>query len=164
MANELAELFLEYSERKLVESTKKLTTCLDRLTEEQIWKRGGTHENAVGNLVLHLCGNMRQWIIHGVGQASDVRERDAEFVAMGGLGRAELITLFTETVEEAKGVIASLPRERLAEITTPQERTVSVLGAIYQVVGHVQEHVGQIILLTKQMVGTDLDLSIPRPR
>jgi hypothetical protein len=77
---------------------------------------------------------------------------------------AELITLFEATMSEAKGVIAAVPAERLVERITPQGRDVTVLEAIYQVVGHVQQHVGQIILVTKQMLETDLDLTMPRPR
>ena len=164
MAHEVAELFLEYSDRKLVELTKKLNICLERLSEEQIWARGGAHENAVGNLILHLCGNMRQWMIHGVGGAPDVRVRDVEFETTSGMSRTELIALFGGTVAEARAVLAALPRERMVESIHPQGREVSVLAAIYQVVGHVGEHVGQVILLTKQMVGTDLDLTMPRRR
>jgi uncharacterized damage-inducible protein DinB len=164
MTNQVGALFLEYSDRKLVELTKKLTACLERLSDEQMWARGGEHENAVGNLVLHLCGNMRQWIMHGVGGKADVRVRDAEFETASGMTRAELIGLFAATVEEARAVLAGVSHARLVEIIHPQGREVSVLGAIYQVVGHVGEHVGQIILLTKQMVGTDLDLTMPRRR
>ena len=80
------------------------------------------------------------------------------------MGRAELVALFTTTMDEVQSVIAAVPHERLVEIIHPQGRETSVLGAVYQVVGHVQEHVGQIILLTKQMVGTDLDLTMPRKR
>ena len=107
---------------------------------------------------------MRQWIMHGVGGAKDVRVRDAEFSANGGLSGAALMEMFASTVAEAHAVIASLPAGRLVEKTTPQKREVSVLEAIYQVVAHVEQHVGQVILLTKQMTGTDLDLTIPRPR
>ena len=135
-----------------------------KLTEEEIWRRHGAHENAVGNLVLHLCGNARQWIMHGVGGAPDVRVRDKEFSADGGISGAELIALFESTMNEAKNIIAAVPAERMVERVHPQGRDVSVLEAIYQVVGHVQQHVGQIILLTKQMLGTDLDLTMPRPR
>jgi len=141
-----------------------MEACLSRLTQEQIWERHGVHENAVGNLVLHLCGNMRQWVIAGVGGAVDVRVRDAEFSTDGGMNAGELMERFAGTVAEAREVIASLPAERLTERITPQGRDVSVLEAIYQVVGHVQQHVGQIILLTKQMTATDLDLTMPRPR
>jgi Protein of unknown function (DUF1572) len=164
MNNEIATLFLTYSHTKLESMTDNLRVCLGKLNDAQIWERHGAHENAVGNLVLHLCGNMRQWIIHGVGGVKDVRVRDAEFSADGGMTGAELMTLFEKTVNESKAVIAEVPAARLVERITPQGRNVSVLDAIYQVVGHVQQHVGQIILLTKQMTAKDLDLTIPRPR
>jgi len=164
MDSQIAALFLDFSGRKLEQMTKTLNACLDRLSDEQVWQRGGAHENAVGNLVLHLCGNMRQWIMHGVDRQPDVRVRDAEFSADGGMGRAELITLFGSTVAEAREILAKLPAERLTDRTNPQNGEVAVLDAIYQVVGHVQQHVGQIILLTKQMTATDLDLTMPRPR
>lgn len=141
-----------------------LNSCLEKLSEEQIWERNGAHENAIGNLVLHLTGNMRQWIMHGVGKAEDVRLRDEEFSTRSGMTPQQLQDHFAATVSEAKAVIAALPHERLMERATPQGRDVTVLDAIYQVVGHVQQHVGQIILLTKQMTGRDLDLTMPRPR
>ena len=164
MDSQIAALFLDFSGRKLEQMTTTLNACLNRLSDEQVWQRGGAHENAIGNLVLHLCGNMRQWIMYGVDRQPDVRVRDAEFSADGGMGRAELIALFGSTVAEAREVLAKLPAERLKDRTNPQHGEVAVLDAIYQVVGHVQQHVGQIILLTKQMAATDLDLSIPRPR
>jgi Protein of unknown function (DUF1572) len=156
--------FVDVSCRRLAMMTECLEVCLKKLTDDQVWQRQGAHENAVGNLVLHLCGNARQWVMHGVGGVLDVRVRDAEFSAGGGRSGAELIALFQSTMAEAKGVIAAVPAERLVERITPQGRDVSVLEAIYQVVGHVQQHVGQIILLTKQMTATDLDLTMPRPR
>jgi uncharacterized damage-inducible protein DinB len=164
MDNAIAALFLDYSCKKLDAMTDNLRICLSKLTDAQVWERHGAHENAVGNLVLHLCGNMRQWIMHGVGGAKDIRLRDAEFSAMDGLSSTELMEKFAATVSEANRIIASVPAERLVERITPQGRDVSVLDAIYQVVGHVQQHVGQIILLTKQMTAKDLDLTMPRPR
>jgi uncharacterized damage-inducible protein DinB len=156
--------FLDVSCRRLGQMTEYLTACVKKLTDEQIWRRHGAYENAVGNLVLHLCGNARQWIMHGVGGAPDVRVRDKEFSAEGGMSGAELIALFETTMVEAKAVIAAVPAERMVERVTPQGRDVSVLEAIFQVVGHVQQHVGQIILVTKQMLEKDLDLTMPRPR
>ena len=168
MESQIASLFLDYSSRKLESMTASLTSCLNRLSEEQIWRRGGPHENAVGNLILHLSGNMRQWIMHGVDRQPDVRVRDLEFSTTGGMSRDEVLALFSTTVAEARAILATLPAERLTDRTNPQPTgqigEVSVLDAIYQVVGHVQQHVGQIILLTKQMAGTDLDLTMPRPR
>ena len=164
MDNEIGILFLSASSAKLEQMTGFVTKCVARLSDEQVWARGGEHENAIGNLILHLCGNMRQWIMHGVGGASDVRVRDEEFSPVNGLSTRELTRLFEETIAEARGVIDSLPPEKLTDRITPQGRNVSKLEAIYQVVGHVQQHAGQIIVLTKQMCGTDLDLTMPRPR
>ena len=164
MENEIAALFREYSCNKLDMMVKDMRACMARLTDVQVWERHGAHENAVGNLVLHLCGNMRQWVMHGIGGAKDVRVRETEFSADGGLTGAALMELFEKTVAEARGVIASLSAERMVEKITPQTHEVSVLGAVYQVVGHVQQHMGQIILLTKQMTRQDLDLTMPRPR
>jgi uncharacterized damage-inducible protein DinB len=164
LENRITADFLDTSCRKLGQMTEYLTTCVKKLTDEQIWQRHGAYDNAVGNLMLHLCGNARQWIMHGVGGAPDVRVRDKEFSADGGMSGTELIALFEATMDEAKRVIAAVPAKRMVERVIPQGRDVSVLEAIYQVVGHVQQHVGQIILMTKQMLATDLDLTMPRPR
>jgi Protein of unknown function (DUF1572) len=164
LENKIAADFLNVSCRRLGQMTEYLVTCMKKLTNEQIWQRHGAYENAVGNLVLHLCGNARQWVIHGVGGAPDVRIRDKEFSTDGGMSGTELIALFESTIDEVKRVIAAVPAERMTERIHPQGRDVSVLEAIYQVVGHVQQHVGQIILLTKQKVANDLDLTMPRPR
>ena len=160
----IPELFLDFSTGKLRGMTENVASCLHRLSDEQVWAKQGDHENAVGNLILHLCGNMRQWVIAGVGGAPDVRRRDEEFSTEGGMDGEELMGRFSVTVDETLKIIAAVPASRLVEIVHPQGRTVSVLDAIYQVVGHVQQHVGQIILLTKQMAGMDLDLTMPRPR
>jgi len=164
MDSAIAKVFLDVSATKLEKITGQLRACMGKLTDAQVWERHGAHENAVGNLVLHLCGNARQWIVSGVGCVPDVRTRDREFSADGGQTGAELMKIFDETMAEVRGVIAAVPAERLTEIIHPQGRTVTVLEAIYQVVTHVHQHVGQVILLTKQMTGKDLDLTIPRPR
>jgi uncharacterized damage-inducible protein DinB len=166
MDDEIARLFLDFSCRRLDMAAASMKTCLGKLTDEQIWSRGGAHENAVGNLVLHLCGNIRQWIMHGIGKAEDIRVREAEFATEDGFRGAALSEMFASTIAEARSVIASLAAERLTERTSPQpgRPEVSVLEAIYQVVAHAHEHVGQVILLTKQMTAADLDLTVPRPR
>ncbi len=163
-SSDVAELFTKTSCDKLDVIMTTLAGCMVRLSEDQVWTRGGPHENAVGNLILHLDGNMRQWILHGIDNQPDVRVRDAEFLTTGGMSRGELMERFTATVAEAKAVIARTPAERMHERISPQPARpeTTVLGAIYQVVGHVQQHVGQVIVLAKQMTGCDLDLTIPR--
>jgi uncharacterized damage-inducible protein DinB len=152
----LAALFLDYSTRKLRQLSSRIETCLGGLNEEQVWARGSDNENAVGNLALHLCGNVRQWIVAGVGGLPDVRRRDAEFAARGGLGIEELSHRVQTTVSDAAAVLDSVTPERLAERVTIQGYDVSVLEAIYAVVEHFSMHTGQIIFATKTLTGADL--------
>ena len=86
----IEQAFLKYSADQLLTFSGRIEDCLGRLTAEQIWTRNSENQNAVGNLVLHLCGNVRQWIIGGIGGRPDIRDRDSEFAARGGMraGRA----------------------------------------------------------------------------
>ena len=154
--DEAARILTDYSVRKLGQLTGRIEACLDQLTEEQIWARGGENENAVGNLALHLCGNVRQWIVSGVGGASDTRERDSEFAARGGVPAAELKRRLRTTVDEASAVIQKLPAERLTEHVVIQNYDIPVLEAIIHVVEHFSMHTGQLIFATKMLTGADL--------
>jgi uncharacterized damage-inducible protein DinB len=151
-----AALFLDYSARKLIQLTDRIESSLDRLAEEQVWARGGDNENAIGNLALHLAGNVRQWIVSGVGGLPDTRERDAEFNARGGVFIPELKRRLRATVEEAAAVIRHLPASRLTERVTVQHYEVTLLEAIYHVVEHFSHHAGQILFATKILTGADL--------
>jgi len=150
------EIFLKFSAEKLDQLHARIQDCLGRLTAEQIWARGSENENAVGNLVLHLAGNIRQWIGSGVAGLADHRDRDAEFDARGGRSPAELADFIRVRVEEATEIIRSLPPTRLTEEVGPQGYKVTVLEAISHVFEHFSMHTGQIILLTKMLTGEDL--------
>ncbi len=165
---DIAADFLAFSSNKMQSLHGDIATCLGKLTEEQIWQRGGPHENSIANLLLHLEGNIRQWILHGVGGQPDVRRRDDEFTLTPSTDSKTAFANFTATLDQARHIVATLPHERLTEIIDPQPtgtwRHAPILDAIYKVVTHLDYHTGQIVLLTKQMAGTDLDLSIPRKR
>ncbi|MEO8129783.1 MAG: DUF1572 family protein [Bryobacteraceae bacterium] len=163
MDSALAPLFLTHSSRKLEQMTSHIETCLSKLGDDLIWARKAGHENTVGNLVLHLEGNVRQWIIHGIGGVPDVRQRDLEFSTDSGLTVGALSSHIRKTANEAMEIIAGLSPARLAELTTPQHSTVSVLEAVYQVVGHFQQHTGQIMFATKQLTGDGLGFYQPPP-
>jgi uncharacterized damage-inducible protein DinB len=152
----LDRIFLDYSTQKLRQCSERIGSCLGKLTEEQIWARGGAEENAVGNLVLHLCGNVRQWIVSGVGGEGDIRDRDAEFAARGGVTAAELTKSLGNTVEEAARVLARVSATRLAERIVVQGYNETVMEAIYHVVEHFSGHTGQILFATKMLTGEDL--------
>jgi hypothetical protein len=162
MESAIAGVFLKSSIDRLRKNSADIGKCLDRLTDEQIWTRGAAHENAIGNLMLHLCGNARQWIVSGVGGAPDIRQRDAEFAAKGELSKQQLLSHLHETVSEAIEVLETVEPERLTEIIVPQGYTVPVLEAIYQVVAHFHQHTGQIIFATKILCGEDLGLFRPK--
>jgi len=134
----------------------RIESCLGKLTDEQVWARGHENENAVGNLVLHLCANVRQWIISGVGGRPDSRNRDAEFDARGGVARETLIDRLDTTVAEAAEVIRAVTLERLTDRLVIQHYPVSVLEAILHVMEHFSGHTGQIIFATKMLTGADL--------
>jgi uncharacterized damage-inducible protein DinB len=154
-------LFVGYSLTKMRQMAKQGKECVEGLSEEQIWQRSGDHANSVGNLVLHLAGNVRQWIVHGIGGLPDVRERDQEFAARGGRSTAEILSLFENTLTQAAQIIQQMPLERLTERVKPQNHEVAILEAIYQVVGHLQLHAGQIVFATKEMTGKDLGFYKP---
>jgi len=156
METALDRLFVECSAAQLRKYTERIETCVGKLDAAQIWARGCENENAVGNLVLHLCGNVRQWIVSGVGRQPDTRQRDTEFDARGGLPAAELTARLRQTVEEAIAVIGGVTPERLAERFAVQGYDVSVLEAIYHVVEHFSHHTGQILFATKALTGEDL--------
>lgn len=156
MAPALDRPFLDFCTSKLSQLTARIRDCLGRLSNEQIWARAGDHQNAVGNLVLHLCGNVRQWTISGVGGASDVRRRPEEFAARSGPAGNELAARLEATVREAVAVIAALTPEGLVEHVIIQGYEVTRLEAVLHVVEHFAQHTGQIIYATKLLTGADL--------
>ena len=153
-------LFLQFSSRRLQELASRIDICLARLNQEQIWARNGEHENAVGNLVLHLCGNVSQWIISSIGGAPDNRQREAEFSARGNVNGKELRERLATTLSQATAVISALNIKRLSDRVVIQGTDVSVLDAIYHVVEHFSMHAGQIIFITKMRTAAPLNFSL----
>jgi uncharacterized damage-inducible protein DinB len=164
----VSENFLSFAVTRLKLTQTEIRRCCDQLSEDQMWHRSGDYENSIANLLLHLEGNMRQWMIHGITGQPDVRRRDDEFALTPTMTSTEARAAFNATVEEVCHVLGSLPPDRLMTTIDPQPngtwRNLTILEAVFQVVGHMQLHTGQIILLTKQLVQRDLDLSMPRKR
>src|SRR5438132_10052512 len=86
----------------------KIERCLELLNDEQIWWRANPQANSIGNLLLHLSGNVRQWIVSGIGGATDARDRDSEFAQREVIPRDELIAKLKQTLSEADHALASL--------------------------------------------------------
>jgi uncharacterized damage-inducible protein DinB len=134
----------------------KIERCLEKLTDEQIWWRANEESNSIGNLILHLCGNARQWIICGVGGQPDFRDRDSEFAQRDRIPRGELVTLLRSTLSEVQTTLQNLDPSLLLQQRKIQGNDVELLEAIFHVTEHFSMHTGQIILLTKLLTASDL--------
>jgi len=134
----------------------KIERCLEQLSDEQIWWRPNQESNSIGNLILHLCGNARQWIISGVGGSEDNRQRDTEFNQTEPIASAQLVELLRSTINEIDLVLASLSPSSLLQRRKIQGLEVDTVEAIFHVTEHFSMHTGQIILLTKLIGGKDL--------
>jgi uncharacterized damage-inducible protein DinB len=149
-------LFLECAVNNLQQLAGRIEVCLGKLNDDQIWARGHENENAIGNLVLHLTGNVRQWIIASLGNQPDARHRDGEFAARGSATTADLSAGLRATIDEATRIIAGLTADRLEATYEIQKYSVSGVQAVFHVVEHFAQHTGQIIFATKMLTGEDL--------
>jgi uncharacterized damage-inducible protein DinB len=155
--SDIGQAFIARSQHHLGEDfLPKIERCLGLLNDQQIWWRTNEQSNSIGNLLLHLSGNVRQWIVCGLGGATDSRDRNSEFARRGEIPRAELFDRLKRTVDEAVAVLGRLDSDALLAKHRIQGLEVSALEAILHVVEHFSMHAGQIVLLTKQLTAHDL--------
>ena len=155
--NEIGQTFITSARAYFAEDyLPKIERCLELLTDEQIWWRANPQSNSIGNLLLHLSGNVRQWIVCSLGDATDARDRDSEFAQRLIIPRDELLARLRQTLTEADATLAKLDPDKLLERRVIQGLDVSALDAVFHVVEHFSMHTGQITLLTKQLTASDL--------
>jgi uncharacterized damage-inducible protein DinB len=144
----------------------KMERCLERLSDEQVWWRANPESNSIGNLLLHICGNARQWIVCGLGGAPDERQRQTEFDERKIIPRSELLEKLRSTMAEVDQTLARFDSGKLLNKYLIQGTKASGLEAIFHVTEHISMHTGQIILLTKMLANIDLvfyDFSTGKP-
>lgn len=134
----------------------KIERCLEQLTDDQIWWRANDNSNSIGNLILHISGNARQWIVSGLGSEPDERQRDAEFAERRILTRDELLAHLKKAVSDIDQTLESFAAGRLLEEFRIQGTSTTALAAILHVTEHFSMHTGQIILLAKMLADVDL--------
>ncbi len=156
MEEKLKEEFIQNALFRIDESTRMNTISLQQLTEEEIWKKPNESLNSVGNLILHLCGNIRQYIISSLGESDDNRERDVEFSTTSGFTKKELLEKLIETVDDAKRIIFDSSIEQLVKIRSVQGFSFSGIGVVLHAVEHYSYHTGQIAFWVKQLKNKDL--------
>jgi Protein of unknown function (DUF1572) len=150
-------LFLGFSRDKLLNQYwPRLRSCVESLTDEQIWWRPNPASNSIGNLLLHLNGNVRQWLVDSFQRQDDHRDRPAEFAASGQISGAELLARLDGTLFQARDVLDRLSTEDLIAEMDIQGYHVYGLDAVYQVVEHFGLHYGQIAYITKMLKDQDL--------
>ncbi|MEQ1948280.1 MAG: DUF1572 family protein [Bryobacteraceae bacterium] len=154
--------FLDDSASRLLNNMKAIETCVAKLTREQIWARHSEKENAIGNLLLHLAGNLRQQVIATLAGEPDVRLRDAEFSARGDQTPEELRALLRSRVEQASEVIRNYPETKLTEQVAPPGRAPSsAFALITHVITHFTGHTYQIIFATKMHTSESVSIFAP---
>jgi len=156
MPEDFAKEFIEQAVYRINESTKRIIICLNDLEEEDVWKRPNSISNSVGNIILHLCGNITQYIISSLGKEDDNRERDKEFAASGGHTRLQLIEHLTDTLDKALAVIKNMNEESLLQKRSVQGYNISGIGIIMHVTEHYSYHAGQVAFWTKSLKNKDL--------
>jgi len=152
-SDQLAAAVSAAAGHELTSALERIEHCLGQLTDEQIWQRESEAMNSIGNLILHLCGNLRQWIVAGIGGAADVRERPLEFSERGPIAKTELIRRLTEAVAQAHDALAQASASDLMRKRCIQGFDVSGIDALFDSVPHFRGHTQEIIHMTRSILG-----------
>ncbi|MDH3651285.1 MAG: DUF1572 domain-containing protein [Saprospiraceae bacterium] len=149
-------LIKEVKFRLIQESVPRIEKCLTQLSEAEVWLRPNQETVSVGNLILHLCGNVRQWILSGIGKAPDYRKRQEEFDTSGPIEKAALLNDLEILMVEVSELLDQLKQEDLIEIHQVQGFEYSGVGILLHVVEHFSYHVGQITYFVKSRKNIDM--------
>lgn len=149
-------LVQEVKRRLFDESVPRLKKCLAQLTEEEIWHRPNTHSNSMGNLTLHLCGNVRQWMISALGKEVDTRQRQQEFDEQGPVPLDKMLADLDAVMQEVDQVLDNLTAEDFVNLHRVQGYMESGISILVHVVEHFSYHVGQMAYYVKAIKDMDL--------
>ncbi len=149
-------LLAEIRRRLFEENVPRLKKCLDQLTDEEIWQRPNEHSNSMGNLVLHLCGNVRQWILAGLDGQADSRKRQEEFDEKGPVDRKLMLANLDALMQEVEAALNRLTPEKLLEKHSVQVYEETGISILVHVVEHFSYHVGQMTYYVKAIKDMDM--------
>jgi uncharacterized damage-inducible protein DinB len=148
--------FISQAIHRIHKNTEKLAACMKQLDEKEVWVSPNENMKSIGNLILHLCGNIRQYIISSLGRSEDVRERNLEFSTNGGYSKKDLMTMLETTVGKSVDIIRHMSPEELMQNRMVQGMAYTGIGIVVHVSEHYSCHSGQIILMTKLLKNIDL--------
>jgi uncharacterized damage-inducible protein DinB len=152
-ADRVARSVLDEATSTLETSFSTIVHCLEQLDDEQVWWRPRTEMNSIGNLVLHLAGNVRQWIISGIGAADDRRQRAEEFSERGPRPKTEILQQLSDVIAEASDVLAKATAEEMAVTRRVQEFGCTGWRTIFDSVPHFKGHTQEIVSMTRMQLG-----------
>lgn len=159
------EAFIDASRSALRERLRKIRHCVDQLTDQQVWQRPRPEMNSIANILLHLCGNLRQWIVSGAGGSPDIRNRPAEFSDRSMTPKTQLLSNLEQVIGQCDEVLAHVNPMSLLEMRRIQGFEVQVLKAVFDTLSHLQGHVQEIIHMTRQIKGMDYQFDfVPKGR
>ena len=141
---------------RMDESMRMISKSLDLVNDQDIWKKPNLSSNSIGNLMLHLCGNITQYVISSLGRTEDRRDRDLEFSTEGGHAKQDLVAKLEQVINRAKEVISETSQEELVRVRDVQGFNLSGIGIVMHVVGHLSYHTGQIAYWIKLLKDKDL--------
>lgn len=153
---QLVEELVKNALYRMDESTRMIIMSLDELTDDEVWQKPNASLNSIANLILHLCGNISQYIISSLGETEDKRNRDGEFIAISGLTKIELLQKLDDTVNTAKRVIFDATIAQFLKMRQVQGFSFSGVGVVLHAVEHYSYHTGQIAFWVKQLKNKDL--------
>lgn len=159
----ISKAFLRESKMRVAQARLSVMHCLDQLNDEDVWWEPKEGENSVGILIQHLMGSLRQRIVSEIGREKDVRDRKKEFSSETRKSKEELKTRFNDTLDQVVEVFDRQANANLLEPRYIKEFKSTALGVIYYSMGHLDLHVGQIVMLTKMRVGDKYKYLGPLP-
>lgn len=152
-AKQVAEVLASEAAHELAQAHEKIKHCLEQLTDEQVWWRPTESMNAIGNLVLHLSGNLGQWVVAGVGGKTTSRNRPAEFAERGPIPKTDLIARLDSAVAESIAAISSISPDELVRQRHVQGRDVTGIAAFVHAITHFCGHTQEVVHLTRTQLG-----------
>ena len=152
-ADELAGVVGAAAADELESALDRIKHCVHQLNDDQIWRRSQPSLNSIGNLILHLCGNLRQWIVSGIGGAVDIRNRPAEFAERGPIPKEMLLRSLETVIAETKRALSGVDAGQLATARTIQGFDVTGIAAIFNSIPHFRGHTQEIIHITRSLLG-----------
>ena len=157
LADGIKQLLIQDVKRRIAnESIPRIQKCITLLTDDQIWRKPNKHSNSIGNLILHLEGNVRQWLLSSIFKTNDDRDRDLEFNFSGPTPKKYLSDKLEQLATDTTDALEEITVDMLVESRMVQGFNETVTSILIHVTEHFSYHTGQIAFYTKLLNNEDL--------